>query len=164
MKMKRIWMNRRIAALLLVLMLAAAFFAGCGAPAEDAALKVKVTVSFQAAVDAGYDNAKAISETGVLVDGVEIGLPEGATAYDAVKSACDAAKAPVVKNGEGEALYIESVSSLSAGDCGDLSGWLFNINGKYGSEGINAAKVADGDAVNLLYTVNMGEDIGASFE
>ena len=51
---------------------------------------------------------------------------------------------------------------LSEGDCGNGSGWMYSLNGKYVQKGCKQQKVSDGDVVKWRYTTDKGKDLGAS--
>lgn len=48
--------------------------------------------------------------------------------------------------------YISKVNGLSAFDNGNMSGWMYMINGKYSTKGIDEQKLSDGDVIILHYT------------
>ena len=59
--------------------------------------------------------------------------------------------------------YLTSIGGLAAGDQGDMSGWVFRVNGAFGSVGAGDTPVKSGDAVEWLYSLDYGEDWGFSF-
>lgn len=58
--------------------------------------------------------------------------------------------------------YLEGINQLYEFDCGELSGWMHNINGWFPNYGISQYTVKNGDAINILYTCDLGKDIGGS--
>jgi hypothetical protein len=60
-----------------------------------------------------------------------------------------------------ESAYIEGINNLYEFDCGELSGWIYSVNGDYPSYGCALYKLKDGDAVMWQYTCDLGADIGA---
>ncbi len=57
-------------------------------------------------------------------------------------------------------VYVEGINNLYEFDCGDLSGWEYKVNGEFPSYGISLYKLRTGDVVELLYTCDLGRDIG----
>lgn len=56
--------------------------------------------------------------------------------------------------------YIEGIGNLYEFDCGDLSGWLYKVNGKTPGAGCSQYVLSDGDVVEFIYSCNMGIDVG----
>ena len=56
-------------------------------------------------------------------------------------------------------VYIKGISNLYEFDCGELSGWLYKINGKIQNYGCSQYILKPGDKVEFLYTCDMGKDI-----
>jgi len=56
--------------------------------------------------------------------------------------------------------YVEGINNLYEFDCGDLSGWIYCVNGKTGNVGCSQYIVQPGDVIEWVYTCDMGRDIG----
>jgi hypothetical protein len=56
--------------------------------------------------------------------------------------------------------YIEGIHNLYAFDCGNLSGWMYQVNGWYPNYGCSRYLLKDGDVVNWRYTCDLGRDVG----
>ena len=64
--------------------------------------------------------------------------------------------------------YISEVNGLAAFDGGSGSGWMGTLNDWFTNEGLNSYTVANGklsagDEIRMMYTMNMGLDIGSDF-
>ena len=59
--------------------------------------------------------------------------------------------------------YIEGIHQLYEFDCGDNSGWMYSVNGVFPNKGCNMYTVRNGDNIKLLYTCDLGGDLGAEF-
>lgn len=55
--------------------------------------------------------------------------------------------------------YIEGIANLYEFDCGELSGWIYKINGETLNMGCSLYEVKEGDVIEFLYTCNMGNDV-----
>lgn len=56
-------------------------------------------------------------------------------------------------------VYIEGIANLYEFDCGDLSGWMYTVNGATPNVGISACPITAGDTILIWYTCDLGEDL-----
>ena len=56
--------------------------------------------------------------------------------------------------------YIEGINNLYEFDCGDLSGWMYCVNGWYPNYGCSRYIVQAGDEIQWNYTCDLGRDVG----
>ena len=56
--------------------------------------------------------------------------------------------------------YIEGIHNLYEFDCGELSGWMYRVNGWYPNYGCSRYQLKDGDVVEWRYTCDLGHDVG----
>ncbi|QHT63792.1 DUF4430 domain-containing protein [Paenibacillus lycopersici] len=56
--------------------------------------------------------------------------------------------------------YIEGIHNIYEFDCGELSGWMYRVNDWFPNYGASRYKLKDGDAIEWLYTCDLGRDIG----
>ena len=59
-----------------------------------------------------------------------------------------------------QSIYIEGIANLYEFDCGELSGWMYRVNGTYPNYSCSEYTLSDGDVVEWLYTCDLGDDIG----
>ena len=59
--------------------------------------------------------------------------------------------------------YIEAINNLYEFDAGDLSGWMYSVNGRYPSYGCSRHLLAAGDAIVWDYTCDLGRDLGQAW-
>jgi hypothetical protein len=55
--------------------------------------------------------------------------------------------------------YIKGINSIYEYDHGDLSGWMYRVNGELPNIGCGYYKVSEGDVVEILYSTNIGRDL-----
>ena len=55
--------------------------------------------------------------------------------------------------------YIEGINNLYEFDCGELSGWIYRVNGNKPDYGCSRYILSDGDRIEFDYTCNLGSDI-----
>ncbi|MBO5408055.1 MAG: DUF4430 domain-containing protein [Clostridia bacterium] len=56
--------------------------------------------------------------------------------------------------------YIEGIANLYEFDCGELSGWMYKVNGWFPNYGCSRYQLKDKDRVEWIYTCELGADIG----
>lgn len=59
--------------------------------------------------------------------------------------------------------YIEGVNNLYEFDCGELSGWMYKVNGWFPNYGCSRYQLKDGDVVEWVYTCDLGRDVGGYY-
>ncbi len=99
-----------------------------------------------------------IPKDGIILDTVEVKVPVNCSAIDQIVAAAKQNKIQldiITANG-----YINGINYIYERDFGDLSGWMYRVNGEYASVGASEMKLKEGDLVEWLYTTNLGEDIG----
>ena len=57
--------------------------------------------------------------------------------------------------------YIEGIHNLYEFDCGQLSGWIYKVNGWSPNYGCSRYALKDGDVIEWVYTCNLGIDVDA---
>ncbi len=55
--------------------------------------------------------------------------------------------------------YIEGINNLYEFDCGELSGWIYRVNGLKPDYGCSRYPLSEGDRIEFDYTCNLGDDI-----
>ena len=92
---------------------------------------------------------------------------DGDTVFDALKAVCrdygiqlEYSWTPAYGS-----YYIEGIHNLYEFDCGNLSGWMYSVNGWFPNYGCSKYRLKDGDYIKWLYTCKgLGSDVGASME
>jgi hypothetical protein len=59
-----------------------------------------------------------------------------------------------------DSAYIEGIGNLYEFDVGELSGWMYKVNGWFPNYGCSRYQLQAGDVVEWLYTCELGYDIG----
>lgn len=57
-------------------------------------------------------------------------------------------------------VYIEGINNIYEFDCGELSGWMYRVNGVFPSVGCDQYTLKPGDVVEWVYTCDLGRDVG----
>ncbi len=59
-----------------------------------------------------------------------------------------------------DSAYIEGINNIYEFDCGSRSGWLYRVNGEFPKYGCSQYKLKNGDIVELVFSCDMGKDVG----
>jgi len=59
--------------------------------------------------------------------------------------------------------YIEGIGNLYEFDCGELSGWMYKVNGWFPNYGCSRYQLKPGDKVEWVYTCDLGIDVGGYY-
>ena len=109
---------------------------------------------------------KLVPADGILLKTTAVKVKEGSTVFDVLKQVAKANNihleysfTPLYKS-----YYIEGIGNLYEFDGGELSGWMYSVNGEFPGSGCSSYKVKNGDEIKWVYTCNLGKDVGGYFE
>lgn len=125
-----------------------------------------VSITCSTAIESGELGEAMLSilpEDGkILVDYV-LEYEDGATVFDVLSKVVKENKIHMEYTGTAKVPYIEGVANLYEFDCGPLSGWMYQVNGWFPSFSMGQYVVERGDSIEIIYTCNLGEDVGDSY-
>jgi len=98
-------------------------------------------------------------DKGCILETTSFEFFEGETVYQLLIEAARAGKITVYHTGGEEMAYIVSINNLKEFDYGDLSGWIYTVNGVQASVGCGSYVLSAGDVVEWHYTLDLGHDI-----
>ena len=61
-------------------------------------------------------------------------------------------------------VYIEGIGNLYEFDAGELSGWMYKVNGVFPNYGCSKYFLKKGDRVEFVYTCDLGKDVGSEYK
>lgn len=109
---------------------------------------------------------KLVPSDGILLKAATVKVKGGSTVFDVLKQVTKANNihleysfTPMYKS-----YYIEGIGNLYEFDGGELSGWMYSVNGEFPGYGCSSYKVKNGDEIKWVYTCNLGKDVGGYFE
>ena len=123
----------------------------------------EVTVTIRCDTIAGEEGAGHIPGDGIILDTTTYEFGEGDSVYDILVRAVRENKIHMEKKKTGsgpEDYYICGIANIYEYDWGELSGWMYYVNGESPSVGCGAYKVRPGDRIEWLYTREIGRDLG----
>lgn len=118
---------------------------------------VKTEIYISAATVAG--KAQHIPADGIVLQRTEIVINKGQNALDQLIAAVRKNSIQIENRGG----YIAGIANIYEMDHGDLSGWMFRVNGEFSSVNANEYVLSEGDFVEWLYTTDLGRDIGNEY-
>jgi len=115
-----------------------------------------------------FDQSKleVLPENGIVYYAKDVEFYEGETVYDVLlretrsgRIHMESVSSPVYGSA-----YIEGINNIYEFDCGELSGWMYRVNGWFPSYGCSRYVLKDGDQIEWLYTCDLGRDIGGDWK
>lgn len=123
----------------------------------------KVSISIRCDTVFGKSDSSHIPKDGIILDTTELEITENQTVYDLLTDAAKAYNIQVENsgvNGQNSSMaYIRGINYIYEFDFGDLSGWMYKVNGQTPSVGCGEYVLSPGDKVEWLYTCDLGKDI-----
>lgn len=103
-----------------------------------------------------------VPSNGLILAPSSITFTKGESVFDVLQRACREAGIHMEStNTPGyDTDYIEGINQLYEFDCGEQSGWMYSVNGWYPNYGCSKYTLEDGDVIKLVYTCNLGKDVG----
>ena len=97
------------------------------------------------------------SDDGVILPETEIGINSGDTVYEVLKRASKKFGIQVDVKGTSQ-VYVSGISYIYEFDFGEMSGWLYFVNGESPSVSCGEYLLSDRDSVEWRYTVDLGKE------
>ena len=114
------------------------------------------TVTLTVECKALIGKADGIPEDGVILAPTTVAIASGDTVYDVLARAVRKHRIHMETKGTGELVYVEGIAHLYELQHGDLSGWVYTVNGADAAVGCGSHAVSDGDTVVWRYTTELG--------
>lgn len=99
------------------------------------------------------------NDMGSILGATNVDLKNGDTVYDVLFKITKEKHIQLETSGSGAGLYVKGINNLYEFDRGDLSGWVFKVNGKKATKSAGEFAVKKGDRIEWLYSENMGKDV-----
>ena len=115
--------------------------------------------------DLDPDKRELVPSNGVILAPTKVTFYEGESVFDVLQRVCkekgihlESSWTPIYNSA-----YIEGIHNLYEFDCGELSGWMYRVNGWYPNYGCSRYQLADGEKVEWRYTCDLGKDVGCEW-
>ena len=123
-----------------------------------------ITVSMEIRCDTVAGAEEYLPADGVILAKTTVSAGGEDSAFDVLRETARAYEIPIEYEGTAagdEFAYIEGIAYLYEYDYGELSGWIFLVNGETPNVGCGAYRLADGDEIIWYYTKELGRDVSA---
>ncbi len=117
----------------------------------------RVTISISCHTVAGKQDH--IPQDGIILYPTELEISQGDTVYDILLEATAKNKIHLETNGNPQSAYVEGIGNIYEFDFGDLSGWVYFVNGEETPVSCGEYVLKDGDRIVWHYTCTLGEDL-----
>ncbi|MPM10689.1 hypothetical protein SDC9_57023 [bioreactor metagenome] len=111
------------------------------------------------------DKLEVLPTDGVLFPETEVTFYEGESVFNVLQR--EMKKAGIQMEFEATPIYnsryIGGIGNIYEYDCGELSGWMYRVNGWFPNYGCSRYQLKDGDAVEWVYTCDYGRDVGGDY-
>lgn len=117
-----------------------------------------VTLSIRCDTIAGKRNADYIPDNGMILTDTFL-IEENESVFDILVEAAKKHSIQLDYSGGSDTVYVVGINYIYEFDFGDLSGWLYTVNGVQPSVGCDGYVLSDGDEISFIYSCEMGNDI-----
>lgn len=111
------------------------------------------------------EKAEIVPKDGVIFQAKEVVFYEGESVFNVLlremkksKIHMEYSMTPVYNSN-----YIEGIANIYELDCGELSGWIYKVNGLSPNYGSSNYKLKLDDVVEWQYTCDLGRDVGVEY-
>lgn len=126
-------------------------------PEKTLDVTISITCKSLLPIKNKYPNLKNyIPDNGIILSPVTVKAKEGDSVYDVLTKMCLAKKIHFDSeyNSFYKSYYVKGIAHLYEQQAGDMSGWLYFVNGKKTNYGSSAYKVKNGDVIVWGYTLD----------
>lgn len=127
----------------------------------------EVTFTIRCDTIAGLGDSEFIPEDGCILKETTYAFAQDETVYDILVRAVKDNKLHMEKKKTGSGprdYYICGIANIYEYDWGELSGWMYYVNGESPSVGCGEYRVKDGDCIEWLYTREIGRDLKGTMD
>ncbi len=115
-----------------------------------------------AQLDDNLKYEKYVPQSGIILDDYVMVLRKDDTVYDVLNRAARHHKIQMecVYSANYGSIYVQGINQLYEFSCGELSGWMYKVNGVFPNYGCSKYTLKNGDVVEWVYTCDLGRDVG----
>lgn len=111
------------------------------------------------------EKVELVPEDGWILQPMTVTFYEGESVFNVLQRTCKQQKihmefenTPIYNSA-----YIEGINNLYEFDVGNLSGWMYQVNGWFPNYGCSRYQLKDGDVIEWVYTCDLGKDVGGDY-
>lgn len=108
------------------------------------------------------EKVELVPEDGWILKPMTVTFYEGESVFNVLQRTCKQQKIHMEFENTPmyNSAYIEGIQNLYEFDVGELSGWMYKVNGWFPNYGCSRYQLQDGDEVCWVYTCDLGKDVG----
>ena len=128
-------------------------------------LSVRCDTIFEDTSRVSSDTLEILPKNGVIFAAKEVEFQEGESVFDVLSREMKNNKIHLefVDTPLYGTVYIEGIGNLYEFDAGELSGWMYKVNGVFPNYGCSKYILKKGDKVEFVYTCDLGKDVGGAY-
>ena len=105
-----------------------------------------------------------VPESGYILEESSFEIKEGETAFELLERVSREQGILLDIKGSDDMIYVSGIAGIYEFDYGELSGWMYYVNGKAPSVNSSQYVLKDGDRVEWRYTREIGHDLDGEDE
>ncbi len=109
--------------------------------------------------DLAEEKKEYVPEDGMILAETEVYFDEGDTAYDLLSKVCEQQKIHMDAENSAYGKYVKGIAQIYSGDCGELSGWMFQVNGTYADVGCDVYELQEDDVITWIFICDYEADM-----
>jgi hypothetical protein len=161
--------NKIITFAVIVAVLATAWFYGSNysdttpPPIPSVTLTVRVDTLLNNMNMLNREKHEIVPEDGVIFPVTEVTVYEGESVFNVLQREMRRAQIHMAFRNTPiyNAAYIEAINNIYEFDAGELSGWMYSVNGVFPNVGVSQYILQHGDVIEWHFTLELGRDLGA---
>lgn len=129
------------------------YYQNAGAAKENSIGTVTLTIRCDEIPD---KSAAHIPDDGILLAVTAFAIEEGDTVYDILREAAGKYQISLETGGGGDSVYVRGIGGIYEFAFGELSGWVYEVNGESPSQSCGAYRLSSDDAIEWRYSLDGG--------
>ena len=140
---------------------------GCAGTGEEASIEKIGTCTMFIECATIFDHMNLLDasikdylpKNGIVMEKKTVDFGKGDSVYDLLERELKKEKILMEASFTGKSAYIEGIDNIYEFSCGELSGWMYSVNGEYPGVSCSDYKVKDQDVIEWHYTCELGKDL-----
>lgn len=111
------------------------------------------------------EKMEMVPDDGCILESTTVTFYRGESVFDVLRRVCKQLRihmeyknTPIYNSA-----YIQGIHNLYEFDVGELSGWMYKVNGWFPNYGCSRYQLQNGDEIDWVYTCDLGFDVGGGY-
>ncbi|NLJ97808.1 MAG: DUF4430 domain-containing protein [Tissierellia bacterium] len=118
-------------------------------------------------LDPNLNNERFVPSNGVILQKTKFELEDNQSVFDILVKATRKYRIHMEYQGANQnkyaSVYVQGINNVYEFSCGELSGWMYNVNGNYPNIGCDKYILKGGENIEWRYTCDLGRDLGVNW-